>query len=222
MSRVKQANPGRIALTRAIERKVERMDLAGLVELAEALKIPVPAKTNAVRERERKLRTRSGHARHHLPRRGTRRRRQGRRRSRRRRDRHAVRGVTIARSLHRRPAGSGRRRIVAPGTVGRHLDRHRRRQQHVLSRCHGWRWRDHEQGSERLSGKRGSSRAGWRGRWRRNWCWRRGRDDAIGRIAYDPDLGRRHGCMRWPFRGWPFNDREDLGLLEQLAGRGFE
>jgi hypothetical protein len=59
MSRVKQANPGRIALTRAIERKVESMDLAGLVELAEALKIPVSAKANAVRDRERKLRTRS-------------------------------------------------------------------------------------------------------------------------------------------------------------------
>ena len=53
MSTLKQAHhPARTALARAIEREVEKMDMAGLLELASALKIPVPAK--ALRKRERK------------------------------------------------------------------------------------------------------------------------------------------------------------------------
>ena len=54
MSTAKQVHPGRIALTRAIESKVERMDMAGLIELASTLKVPVPAAAKALRGRERK------------------------------------------------------------------------------------------------------------------------------------------------------------------------
>lgn len=54
MSTAKQAHPGRAALTRAIENKVERMDMAGLLELATALKVPVPAAAKAMRGRERR------------------------------------------------------------------------------------------------------------------------------------------------------------------------
>jgi hypothetical protein len=54
MSTVKQAHPARAALTRAIENKVEQMDMAGLLDLAMALKVPVPAAAKAIRGRERK------------------------------------------------------------------------------------------------------------------------------------------------------------------------
>ncbi|MBO9707443.1 MAG: hypothetical protein J7521_04435 [Caulobacter sp.] len=54
MSTAKQAHPGRVALTRAIESKVERMDMAGLIELASTLKVPVPAAAKALSGRERK------------------------------------------------------------------------------------------------------------------------------------------------------------------------
>jgi hypothetical protein len=54
MSTAKQAHPARAALTRAIENKVERMDMADLIELATALRVPVPAAAKAIRRRERK------------------------------------------------------------------------------------------------------------------------------------------------------------------------
>jgi len=55
MSAMKQAHPARAALTRAIESKVERMDMAGLLALATALKVPVPAAAvKATGGRERK------------------------------------------------------------------------------------------------------------------------------------------------------------------------
>jgi hypothetical protein len=59
MSKMKQSHSARIALTRAIESKVERMDMAGLLELAEALKVPVPATAKAIRGRKQKPLTRS-------------------------------------------------------------------------------------------------------------------------------------------------------------------
>jgi hypothetical protein len=54
MGTAKQAHPARAALTRAIGSKVERMDMASLLELASALKVPVPVSAKAVRGRERK------------------------------------------------------------------------------------------------------------------------------------------------------------------------
>jgi hypothetical protein len=54
MRRAKQAHPARAALTKAIESKVERMDMAGLLELAKVLKVAVPAAAKAIRGRERK------------------------------------------------------------------------------------------------------------------------------------------------------------------------
>ncbi len=59
MSTVKQANPAKIALTRAIESKVERMNMARLIELAAALKVAVPAAAKAMRAHERKPLARS-------------------------------------------------------------------------------------------------------------------------------------------------------------------
>lgn len=53
MSTSKQAHPARAALTKAIESKVERMDMAGLLELATTLKVPVPTSAKAIRGRER-------------------------------------------------------------------------------------------------------------------------------------------------------------------------
>lgn len=49
-----KANPAKIALTRAIEDKVERMDLASLVELATILNVRVPAVAKAFLPRSRK------------------------------------------------------------------------------------------------------------------------------------------------------------------------
>jgi hypothetical protein len=54
MSTVKQAHPARVALTRAIESRVERMDMAGLLELVAALKVSVPVTAKAPRGREQK------------------------------------------------------------------------------------------------------------------------------------------------------------------------
>jgi hypothetical protein len=54
MSALKQTSTARVALTKAIESKVERMNMADLVELASALKVRVPAAAKAVRRRERK------------------------------------------------------------------------------------------------------------------------------------------------------------------------
>jgi len=54
MSTAKQAHPARAALTRAIGIKVERMDIAGLLELATALKVQFPAAAKAMRKRERR------------------------------------------------------------------------------------------------------------------------------------------------------------------------
>ena len=60
MGTLKHAHPARTALTKAIESKVERMDMAGLLELAVTLNVPVPAsaKAKAIRGRERKPVTR--------------------------------------------------------------------------------------------------------------------------------------------------------------------
>ncbi|HEY1863848.1 MAG TPA: hypothetical protein VGG77_09205 [Roseiarcus sp.] len=54
MSTSKQANPARAALTKAIENKVERMDMVGLIKLATTLKVPVPAAAKTIRARHRK------------------------------------------------------------------------------------------------------------------------------------------------------------------------
>jgi hypothetical protein len=51
----KQAHSPRAALAKAIESKVERMDMAGLVELARTLKVRVPAVMHAFRGTGRKL-----------------------------------------------------------------------------------------------------------------------------------------------------------------------
>jgi len=51
MGTAKHEHPARAALTRAIGNKVEQMDIAGLVELATALKVSVPAAAKAMRER---------------------------------------------------------------------------------------------------------------------------------------------------------------------------
>jgi len=58
MGTLKQAYPARAALTKAIESKVECMDMAGLLELAATLNVPVPASAKAIRGRERKPVTR--------------------------------------------------------------------------------------------------------------------------------------------------------------------
>jgi hypothetical protein len=58
MSTVKQAHLAWVASTKAIENKVEQMDMAGLLDLAMALKVPVPAVAKAIRGHERKLVTR--------------------------------------------------------------------------------------------------------------------------------------------------------------------
>ncbi len=49
MAALKRAHPDRVALTKAIESKVERMDLADLVALASTLKVRVPAAARAIR-----------------------------------------------------------------------------------------------------------------------------------------------------------------------------
>jgi hypothetical protein len=54
MSKAKHLYSTKIALTRAIESKVEKMDVASLLELAEALNVPVPATAKAIRKREQK------------------------------------------------------------------------------------------------------------------------------------------------------------------------
>ena len=46
---MKQAHSAKIALTRAIENEVERMDMAGLLSLAHSLNVPIPAAAKAVR-----------------------------------------------------------------------------------------------------------------------------------------------------------------------------
>ncbi len=53
MTSMKQAHPARLALAKAIESKVERMDLAGLLDLATALKVPIPAAAKSVRTHKR-------------------------------------------------------------------------------------------------------------------------------------------------------------------------
>ncbi|MFM0077142.1 hypothetical protein PQQ86_39015 [Paraburkholderia sediminicola] len=59
MNALKQARPARAALAKAIESKVERMDMASLLSLAAALNVSVPASAKASRGRERKIATRS-------------------------------------------------------------------------------------------------------------------------------------------------------------------
>ena len=49
MSTAKKAAPARAALTRAIGSKISRMNMAGLIELAEALKVEVPAAAKVFR-----------------------------------------------------------------------------------------------------------------------------------------------------------------------------
>jgi len=60
MSALKQAVPDRAALAKAIEHKVERMDLAALVELASTLKVRVPATAKVARRRESTVVSSSG------------------------------------------------------------------------------------------------------------------------------------------------------------------
>jgi len=61
MSTPKRAPRGtqRLALAKAIESRVEKMDMAALIELATALRVPIPATTKALREREHKSLPRS-------------------------------------------------------------------------------------------------------------------------------------------------------------------
>jgi hypothetical protein len=59
MGALKQTNAARVALTRAIESKVERMGMADLVKLASALNVRVPAAAKAARRREQTSRARS-------------------------------------------------------------------------------------------------------------------------------------------------------------------
>lgn len=54
MSALKPSHLTRVALTKAIESKVERMPLHDLVELASTLKVAVPAAAKAIRRREQK------------------------------------------------------------------------------------------------------------------------------------------------------------------------
>lgn len=54
MSALKRSHFMRVALTKAIESKVERMALVDLVELASALKVNVPAAAKVIRRREPK------------------------------------------------------------------------------------------------------------------------------------------------------------------------
>ena len=58
MRTLKQAHLARAALAKAIESKVERMDMAGLLKLAATLKVQVPVSAKAIRGRERKPVTR--------------------------------------------------------------------------------------------------------------------------------------------------------------------
>jgi uncharacterized protein (DUF2384 family) len=58
MGTLKQAHPARAALTKAIESRVERMDMAGLLELAVTLNVQVPASARVNLGRERKPATR--------------------------------------------------------------------------------------------------------------------------------------------------------------------
>lgn len=51
MHTVRQEHSAQAALARAIVSKVARMDIASLLELATALKVPVPAAAKAIRER---------------------------------------------------------------------------------------------------------------------------------------------------------------------------
>nr|WKF61120.1 hypothetical protein HUO10_005647 [Paraburkholderia busanensis] len=53
MVNLKQTRPTRAALAKAIESRVERMDMAGLLELAVTLNIPIPGSDTAIRARER-------------------------------------------------------------------------------------------------------------------------------------------------------------------------
>jgi hypothetical protein len=59
MSTAKQAHSARAALTKAIENKVQRMDMVGLIKLATNLKVPVPAAAKTIRTSKRKSEGRS-------------------------------------------------------------------------------------------------------------------------------------------------------------------
>jgi len=54
MSIAKEADPAKLELTKAIETRVERMDMAGLIELATALKVPVPVNVTSLRMKVRR------------------------------------------------------------------------------------------------------------------------------------------------------------------------
>ncbi len=58
MGTLKQAHPAKTALAKAIESKVEGMDMAGLLKLAVTLNVPVPPSARTIRGRERKPATR--------------------------------------------------------------------------------------------------------------------------------------------------------------------
>lgn len=49
-----QAHSAKVALTRAIENKVERMDMAGLLRLAQSLNVPIPTAAKAARAADRR------------------------------------------------------------------------------------------------------------------------------------------------------------------------
>lgn len=51
---MKQTHSAKLALTRAIENKVERMDMAGLLRLAQALNVPIPPAAKAGRALDRR------------------------------------------------------------------------------------------------------------------------------------------------------------------------
>lgn len=59
MGTLKQAHPARAALTKAIESKVDRMDMAGLLELAVTLKVRLPTSAKAIHGRERRPKMRA-------------------------------------------------------------------------------------------------------------------------------------------------------------------
>lgn len=66
MTTLKRAHPSRAALTKAIENKVERMNMAGLLELAATLKVPVSGAAKITRPREPKPAQRTARPEHTL------------------------------------------------------------------------------------------------------------------------------------------------------------
>ncbi|WP_194954884.1 antitoxin Xre/MbcA/ParS-like domain-containing protein [Sphingopyxis solisilvae] len=59
---MKQAHSAKLALTRAIENKVERMDMAGLLRLAQTLNVAIPTAAKAARGSDRRAQARPAQA----------------------------------------------------------------------------------------------------------------------------------------------------------------